>query len=342
MSNIFRDFLVKQKPIFTGIARGVGGFGFGGGGSVFEASGGTVTTSGDYTYHTFTAPGTFTVVGSGPVEMAVIGGGGGGGGADGSNGPDKGKPGGSGGGAIVRVLVTEGDYTITIGGGGLNGTSTVDRQPDSPATYPHGGSGGTNGGGQGRGGNDNQGSGGGGGGFSSVYGNGAYYAVGGGGAGGGNKKAPDSYGGGDPNNSYISNSTSGTSLPQISPAPTASTPVASVRFVGGGGGGVNGSGGGGGLATPGTPESPISDPSIQSGGSNYAIPTAISSTLYAGVSSGPSSIMNGTPGAPGILSSPNWSPVMTTGVGAYGSSRYPGSGQDGRVSIRFLTSQLTD
>ena len=27
--SIFRDFFVKQKPVFTGITRGVGGFGFG-------------------------------------------------------------------------------------------------------------------------------------------------------------------------------------------------------------------------------------------------------------------------------------------------------------------------
>ena len=27
--SIFRDFFVKEKPIFTGITRGVGGFGFG-------------------------------------------------------------------------------------------------------------------------------------------------------------------------------------------------------------------------------------------------------------------------------------------------------------------------
>ena len=30
MSNIFREFFVKEKPVFTGITRGVGGFGFGG------------------------------------------------------------------------------------------------------------------------------------------------------------------------------------------------------------------------------------------------------------------------------------------------------------------------
>jgi len=30
--SIFKDFFVKEKPVFTGIARGVGGFSFGGGG----------------------------------------------------------------------------------------------------------------------------------------------------------------------------------------------------------------------------------------------------------------------------------------------------------------------
>ena len=54
MSNIFKDFFVKEKPVFTGITRGLGGFGFGasgggGGGSPFGASGGTKITFGDYT-----------------------------------------------------------------------------------------------------------------------------------------------------------------------------------------------------------------------------------------------------------------------------------------------------
>ena len=45
--SIFRDFFVKEKPVFTGIARGVGGFGFGkaadsgggGGGSSVDSGG---------------------------------------------------------------------------------------------------------------------------------------------------------------------------------------------------------------------------------------------------------------------------------------------------------------
>ena len=38
--SIFRDFFVKEKPVFTGITRGIGGFGFGGGGGG-EATGGS-------------------------------------------------------------------------------------------------------------------------------------------------------------------------------------------------------------------------------------------------------------------------------------------------------------
>ena len=321
---------IKESPILSlfGMGGGVGSNLVGG--SVFGASGGTVTTSGDYTYHTFPAPGTFTVVGSGPVEMAVIGGGGGGGGAKGSNGPDKGSPGGSGGGAVVEHILTEGDYSISIGGGGTQGNSTTSIVPDSPPTFMSGGPGGTPGGGQGAGGSHNMGAGGGGGGFSSVVGGGVYYAVGGGGAGGGGNPGNSAYGGGNPNNNYIPNSTTGQSGPQV----PSGTPTVGNYQPGGGGGGYNGSGGGGGVITP-------NGSSTSSGGSNYSIPTAISSTLYAGVSSGAESDITGAPGAPGILSSPNWSPVMTTGVGAYGPARYPGAGSAGRVSIRFLTSQLT-
>ena len=32
--SIFRDFFVKEKPVFTGITRGLGGFGFGASGGV--------------------------------------------------------------------------------------------------------------------------------------------------------------------------------------------------------------------------------------------------------------------------------------------------------------------
>ena len=51
--SIFRDFFVKEKPVFTGIARGLGGFGFaihGVGGSSAAAS---VVASGGAAEYTF-------------------------------------------------------------------------------------------------------------------------------------------------------------------------------------------------------------------------------------------------------------------------------------------------
>ena len=65
----------KEKPVFTGITRGVGGFGFGGGvaaPSSTSASGGTKTTSGEFTIHTFTSNGNFVVSNGGQIELSLI------------------------------------------------------------------------------------------------------------------------------------------------------------------------------------------------------------------------------------------------------------------------------
>ena len=127
--SIFREFFTKEKPIFTGITRGVGGFGFGAsaggdGGDTgpLSLSGGSVNPSGlepgnGYTYHTFTSPGTLTATGSGDVELFLIGGGGASGGGAG---------GGGGAGAVIyrtSVPVTAGSYPIVVGDGG---TGTYD------------------------------------------------------------------------------------------------------------------------------------------------------------------------------------------------------------------------
>ena len=60
--SIFRDFFVKEKPVFTGIARGVGGFGFGGGGvsgpAPISVTGGNSVDTGSrsgYNLHIFTS-----------------------------------------------------------------------------------------------------------------------------------------------------------------------------------------------------------------------------------------------------------------------------------------------
>jgi hypothetical protein len=88
------------------------------------ATGGTITTCGDYKIHSFTGPGTFTVsnagnaVGSNKADVLIVSGGGGGGGN---------LAGGGGGGGLVLIASTNNSalsatsYPISIGGGGSPG-----------------------------------------------------------------------------------------------------------------------------------------------------------------------------------------------------------------------------
>ena len=137
--SIFKDFFVKEKPVFTGIARGIGGFSFGAaaGGSSGpatqyggSASGGTISGGipvGNYRYfHISTetpAPQKNLVLSSDCPADAIsilVGGGGGGGGA--------GHGGGGGGGGIVHLefgdsALPAGTYPVSIGGGGNGGVT---------------------------------------------------------------------------------------------------------------------------------------------------------------------------------------------------------------------------
>jgi len=109
------------------------------GAAYVTATGGTITTCGDYKIHTFTGPGTFTVTcagnpaGSSTVDYLVVAGGagggrgvGGGGGAGGyreSSGTASGCYTTSPLGACVSALpVTVQGYPITVGGGGAGGS----------------------------------------------------------------------------------------------------------------------------------------------------------------------------------------------------------------------------
>lgn len=90
--------------------------------SFITATGGTITTDGNYRVHTFSSSGTFQITsGSGTVESLVVGGGGGGGGGNGYRG--------AGGGAGEFVHTTPGatygagSYTVTVGAGGAGGTA---------------------------------------------------------------------------------------------------------------------------------------------------------------------------------------------------------------------------
>ena len=79
-------------------------------------SGGTKTTAGGYTYHTFTSSGNFVnTIASLSVEYLVVAGGGGGGGNQGGGG------GGAGGYRTGSATLATGSFAASIGGGGGNG-----------------------------------------------------------------------------------------------------------------------------------------------------------------------------------------------------------------------------
>jgi len=112
----------KPKKV-SGLTYGTNGFylSFAGGG-IIAATGGTITTDGDYKVHSFTADGTFTTT-SVPatdnyVEYLVIAGGGGGGGGHGGGG-------GAGGYRTGVLTVTAQAYSITVGDGGTAGDNSA-------------------------------------------------------------------------------------------------------------------------------------------------------------------------------------------------------------------------
>ena len=135
--SIFKDFFVKEKPVFTGIARGIGGFGFGAAGSsgpVFSVSGGNVadgvSPGNGYTYHVFSSSGSLTVSGGSKTgcEWLLIGGGASGGGGDHYGG------GGGAGGVVYKQNqdLTPGTYTVYIGSKGP-GVNNQDGNPSFPS-----------------------------------------------------------------------------------------------------------------------------------------------------------------------------------------------------------------
>jgi len=117
-----------MAPFFTGIAKNLGGYGFGklGGASTsvpIQATGGNIangiTPGNGYKYHTFGSTGTFTVnSGTSNLEVLIVAGGGGGG-ANISGG------GGGAGGVVYATAyaVAPGTYTVTVGGGGAGAPS---------------------------------------------------------------------------------------------------------------------------------------------------------------------------------------------------------------------------
>ena len=84
----------------------------------FEATGGTTTIVGSYTYHTFTSDGNFVVSNaSKSIEFLLVAGGGGGGRGNGGGG------GGAGGAIDSTTTINPNTYSVVIGTGGAGGTS---------------------------------------------------------------------------------------------------------------------------------------------------------------------------------------------------------------------------
>jgi hypothetical protein len=103
-----------------------------------SASGGTTSTSGGFTFHTFTSSGTFSVSsGSGYVTVLCVGGGGGGGGANRTNAGAERHGGGGGGGGVAfsRLFVESGSYTVTVGAGGAAGGGAANGSPGTGSLF---------------------------------------------------------------------------------------------------------------------------------------------------------------------------------------------------------------
>jgi hypothetical protein len=123
--SIFGDFFKKEAPLL-GMQGSGGGLGFlaGRGGPKVSATGGTKTTVGAYTIHTFSYPTTdnFVVDKGGEVDILVVAGGGGGGGG----GPAQWQGGGGGAGGYAYVteytVVPGTTYPIAVGNGGNGGS----------------------------------------------------------------------------------------------------------------------------------------------------------------------------------------------------------------------------
>jgi len=95
-------------------------------GQVDVASGGTISTSGGYTYHTFTSSGTFVANRSLQADVLVVAGGGGGGRGETQTGTNAGGGGGGAGGYLATSLsISPQSYSVVVGSGGAGGAAST-------------------------------------------------------------------------------------------------------------------------------------------------------------------------------------------------------------------------
>jgi len=287
------------------------------------ATGGTITTVGDYKIHTFNSDATFCVsAGAGTlakVDYMVVAGGGGGGSA---GGPNWGGAGGGGAGGFResvpnpaawtgsplanpggQIPVTIQGYPVTVGGGGPGGT------PSSTTAAPHKG-------------NDSV--------FSTITSTGGgagsnsqspLYAGAPGGSGGGGTSTPTKGSGNDPS----------TVPPQGSDGGVGTYPSAPT-YAHGGGGGATAAGGGGSGPNPGGAGATTTisnSPATLSGGGGSGVASGSASTGGAGGGG------NGGSGGNGSNGTAN----SGGGGGGAGSCNGPtqtgGAGGSGQVIIRY-------
>ena len=296
------------------------------------ATGGTITTCGDFKIHTFTGPGTFCVScagnssGSNTVDYLVVAGGGSGGGTPTSSDITASGGGGAGGfrsnypSCCSGVPVTTQGYPITVGGGGAGGQGSCNpNQPGNNGSNSIFSTITSNGGGKG-----------------GVYGNptGTNGSSGGSGGGGGFSQCSNATSGGAGN----------------------TPPVSPPQGNNGGAGGTNSSsGGGGGSGAVGSAPGPGAG---GAGGNGTANSISGSSVTYAGGGGGgtENSSNGGTGGTggggkggdrgavpgPGVATSGTANTGGGGGGGANGTSsgpdalnKYYGSGASGIVIIRY-------
>ena len=272
---------------------------------VYANTGGTITTDGAYTVHTFTSGGTFTAGKSGTVEVLVVAGGGGGGGI--AFGNNRGAGGGGAGGfrSVSSYAVTPQSYTVVVGAGGSAGT------------------GGTNGGSGGNSAFSTITANGGGGGASSSFTNGVA-----GGSGGGGRWTSGIGGSGN--------------TPVTTPSQGNRGGNTSSNGAGGGGGasavgadatGDNGAAGGAGTV------SAINGTSVTyaggGGGGGYGVAGGAGGA--GGGGSAPASRNVGNPGTNGLGGGGSGATGSNSGVG---SARSGGGGGSGVVIVRCLTTDF--